>query len=909
MNPDAEDRSIEMDEQDLHDTPSDNPASPPPDLHAPSAASVSSAVGGGSADKKAVVRGARLSEATKARRASKEAAKAGAAAAGPPTSSTAGPSSRSLHPLPKVEEQHEFMDLDTSGHAPLSAVSTAPPNTGRPRSFSTKENPGPAPYHNHNPNGSGPSSAGPHALSPTGPPAIPPHAFPGPYAPQYMPDAGSSGAPAISSPTSPTRPDNMTRKGSTASGDDEDSRSDENLFPGSMVQKERNKFLSMVLNPPNSAPNHRGHNSGRPSTEEQKASERWTQNPVWEPPSIPALPKCFDPPKEALPDPLDLKLITEPEAELLLARVLQHLNPFVNLFDESLHTVQYVRARSSFLFTVLMMAGCKFFKPELFKSLQKMSYVFASRALEEQWKGLEIVQAFCCMVYWKEPEDNAETSDVFYLRRNGSRDSSDVNYEVLLMGCNRKLTDWIEFWELEMQTAGGGEFHDFILRFFRLHVRLFLNSLGLTASSNQAGSTFSLQSLTLCYTSAKETLEIVTHFSRLGVLKFGQDVITVMSAYAAIFLLKLLRRTGRHSSAGLNPEDVHSLIKQTARAFYVAGDSGSPSTSAKAHARFMNSLVDNKTLQVHASESQLGSEHVPREGLPRQPMALPSQPEAVHMYSTRQQQQQQQQQQQTVASPASTMGSQTQLGPYGPGSAGTPPTHPENLNMTTNAMIAQQQQQQQMMAGMPGQMMDGNNAGGGQMYYAPPAGRPPQQQQPPQQARRPTISQAPSSYGAPDPNTPPNAQHPPPPHHPGHMRMNSTSGVVNGYGPHPNPANGAPAAAVNIPPPQPHYHQQPQPQPQQQQQQQQPQTQQQMYAAAHHPQGIPMAYGGDQPAQTQQYQAEQAILMPLGQGDAQLDPMYTRHILDQLGMPDVFPAGYAGVGDQFGVVGDQTMYR
>lgn len=212
------------------------------------------------------------------------------------------------------------MDLDTSGHVPPSAVSTAPPNSGRPRSFSTKENPGPAPYHNHNPNGSGPSSAGPHALSPTGPPAISPHAFPGPYAPQYMPDAGSSGVPAVGSPTSPTRPENMTRKGSTASGDDEDSRSDENLFPGSMVQKEKNKFLSMVLNPPTSAPTHRGHNSGRPSTEEQKASERWTQNPVWEPPSIPALPKCFDPPKEALPDPLDLKLITEPEAEVLLAR-------------------------------------------------------------------------------------------------------------------------------------------------------------------------------------------------------------------------------------------------------------------------------------------------------------------------------------------------------------------------------------------------------------------------------------------------------------------------------------------------------------------------------------------------------------------------------------------------------------
>lgn len=59
MNPDAEDRSIEMDEQDLHDTPSDNPASPPPDVHGASAASVSGAVAGGSADKKAVIRGAR----------------------------------------------------------------------------------------------------------------------------------------------------------------------------------------------------------------------------------------------------------------------------------------------------------------------------------------------------------------------------------------------------------------------------------------------------------------------------------------------------------------------------------------------------------------------------------------------------------------------------------------------------------------------------------------------------------------------------------------------------------------------------------------------------------------------------------------------------------------------------------
>ncbi|KIO27506.1 hypothetical protein M407DRAFT_42295, partial [Tulasnella calospora MUT 4182] len=457
---------------------------------------------------------------------------------------------------------------------------------------------GPAPYHNHNPNGSGPSSAAPHPLSPAGPPAVAPHAFPGPYAPQYMPDAGSSAAPTINSPVSPSRPEAMARKGSTASGDDEDSRSDENLFPGSMVQRERNRFLSMVLNPPNSGPNH-------PSRD-----------------VMGLLPPCFELPKEDLPDPMDLGILTENDARWLLNQVFQHLNPFVNLFDPLLHTVEYIRSRSPFLFTVLMMAGCKFWKPDLFKPLQKMAYVFA----------VEVVQAFTCLVYWKEPDDNrtwqfigyacrlaielnlntytrkpdpketelqmrerrnrertylvlfvhdrslamqtgrpwmlqeddlirnsgnwhrqargerrpedvivaafvqlrrlsAETSDVFYLRKNSSRDNSDVNFEVLLNGCNTKLTGWMEFWENEMGYAEGNEFHFCMLRFFRLHVRLFLNSLGLTqVRSLVAGSGFSIQALSLCYTSAKETLQIVGRFKEMEALRFGQDVITVMSA-------------------------------------------------------------------------------------------------------------------------------------------------------------------------------------------------------------------------------------------------------------------------------------------------------------------------------------------------------------------------------------------
>ncbi|KAG8960054.1 hypothetical protein FRC05_007128 [Tulasnella sp. 425] len=271
----------------------------------------------------------------------------------------------------------------------------------------------------------------------------------------------------------------------------------------------------------------------------------------------------------------------------------------------------------------------------------------SNRAFDKQWKSVEVVQAFSCLVYWKEPDDNrtwlfigyacrlaielnlntytrkpdpketelhmrerrnqawmylvfdanreavdaskddlirnsgnwhqqargerrpedvivgafvqlrrlsAETSDVFYLRKNSSRDNSDN----------------------EMSYADGSEFHFCMLRFFRLHVRLFLNSLGLTQSEiahtgTKAGSGFSIQALSLCYTSVKETLQIVGRFRDMEALGFGQDVITVMSAYAAIFMLRLARRTGYEDTNGLNLVEIRGLIEQTAAAFYNKG--------------------------------------------------------------------------------------------------------------------------------------------------------------------------------------------------------------------------------------------------------------------------------------------------------------------------------------------------
>lgn len=78
----------------------------------------------------------------------------------------------------------------------------------------------------------------------------------------------------------------------------------------------------------------------------------------------------------------------------------------MNLFDPKLHTVAYVRNKSKFLFTTMIMACCKYFKPEMVKTLQAMCQTFASRSWDEQEKSVEVVQAFSCLTYWKELEDN-----------------------------------------------------------------------------------------------------------------------------------------------------------------------------------------------------------------------------------------------------------------------------------------------------------------------------------------------------------------------------------------------------------------------------------------------------------------------------------------------------------------------
>lgn len=172
--------------------------------------------------------------------------------------------------------------------------------------------------------------------------------------------------------------------------EDETDRNEDGMFPAKLIRKEnqRHSFFRTILNPeseptPSSSPHGRGESY----------------------PTPPPRPSASN----GLSDPIAAGIIEEEQAKLLFDLLFLRLNPFVNMFDPALHSVTYVRNKCPFLFTTLIMAGCKFFKPELYKQCRKLANEFAVRAFAEGWKRVEVVQAFTCLTHWKEPDENVST--------------------------------------------------------------------------------------------------------------------------------------------------------------------------------------------------------------------------------------------------------------------------------------------------------------------------------------------------------------------------------------------------------------------------------------------------------------------------------------------------------------------
>jgi len=113
-------------------------------------------------------------------------------------------------------------------------------------------------------------------------------------------------------------------------------------------------------------------------------------------------------------DPITAGLIDENKAKVLFDLIFLRLNPFINLFDPTLHSVAYVRSKCPLLFTTLIMAGCKFFEPSLYKECLRLAHELAVKAFAGGWKRVEVIQAFACLTYWREQDDNVSVSRTLF---------------------------------------------------------------------------------------------------------------------------------------------------------------------------------------------------------------------------------------------------------------------------------------------------------------------------------------------------------------------------------------------------------------------------------------------------------------------------------------------------------------
>ncbi|PGH00029.1 hypothetical protein GX51_06028 [Blastomyces parvus] len=105
-------------------------------------------------------------------------------------------------------------------------------------------------------------------------------------------------------------------------------------------------------------------------------------------------------------DPINLNLVDLPTAQNLFDSFFNYMNPFICQFDPKLHTLKYIRARSYFLFSALLSAAAKIFRPSLYTKLHEHAESILKDILGAGQISTEIVQGICLLTYWKEPSDS-----------------------------------------------------------------------------------------------------------------------------------------------------------------------------------------------------------------------------------------------------------------------------------------------------------------------------------------------------------------------------------------------------------------------------------------------------------------------------------------------------------------------
>ncbi|TGO52936.1 hypothetical protein BCON_0132g00030 [Botryotinia convoluta] len=194
------------------------------------------------------------------------------------------------------------------------------------------------------------------------------------------------------------------------------------------------------------------------------------------------------------------------------------------------------------------------------------------------------------------------SAEFLELSSSTKSDSQKFRSEILSKLLNTELNTWEKDWLPKFEDEMVAPPQQFLVNFYGLHLRLLLNSYTLQQSLKAAkkGSAVSKSVLWQCSSSAIGMLENISKvIGPLKQLYFVQDSVHVMTAYAAIFLIKLLLSLPKNLRSYLETQSLQAILLSSDT---FSEQSATQMTGCAMQARFLKNLVGKyHRLKSHAS--------------------------------------------------------------------------------------------------------------------------------------------------------------------------------------------------------------------------------------------------------------------------------------------------------------------
>jgi hypothetical protein len=116
-------------------------------------------------------------------------------------------------------------------------------------------------------------------------------------------------------------------------------------------------------------------------------------------------------------DPVNRGVLNLHIAISLFEGFMKHLNPFVSQLDPYLHSFDYVRETSTFLFVAILAAASKSLHDSLYHTLYSHAESLLVESFRYGWKSVDVIQAILILTYWKRPDDSRAWLSVGYAIR------------------------------------------------------------------------------------------------------------------------------------------------------------------------------------------------------------------------------------------------------------------------------------------------------------------------------------------------------------------------------------------------------------------------------------------------------------------------------------------------------------